>query len=110
MSELYDKSTIEAVSDSRTREEIYDQEIAPVLLKLGEKLKQLDMSMVAVVEYAPGERGDTFVMGKDSGIEMQFLTLCAQTVPNIDSFILNVQRWCKRNNVSTDSSMILRGL
>lgn len=91
----------------RTREQIYDEDIAPVLFELGEKLKQLNMSMVAVVEYSPGERGDTYVMGNDSGLEMHMLTLCAKSVPNVDRYILNLKRLCHRKNISIESSWYL---
>jgi len=95
------------MEQERTKEQIYDEEIAPVLLALGEKIKKLDMSMVAVVEYAPSERGATKVIGKDSGLEMKMLSICDQTAPNVDGFMLALKRYCYQNNIDVSSSMYL---
>lgn len=96
--------------DERTGEQIYDEEIAPALLKIGERVKGLGMSMVAVVEYAPNERGDTTVMGGESGLEMHMLYICAKSAPNVDSYILNLRRLCYKHGIDVSGSMILKGL
>jgi hypothetical protein len=65
------------------------------------------MSFVACVEYQPGDRGGTYYLTKDAGTEMQMLHICAQTVPNVDSYIINLKRWAGRNNVDTSGSFVL---
>ena len=103
MSELQEEK-----KDPRTGEQIYDEEIAPALMQIAEKIKALGMSMVAVVEYAPNERGDTTVMGGVSGLEMHMVYMCAKTVPNVDSYILNLKRFCYQRNIDTSTSMVLK--
>ena len=87
----------------------YDAEIAPALAALATRCNERGMSFVAVVEYQPGDLGATYYLTKDAGTEMHMLNLCGQTVPNVDAYVISLKRWAKQNNVSTDSSFVLRG-
>lgn len=97
------------MTDTMTENEAwYDAEIAPVLMDLGEKLQARGMSLVAVVEYTRGERGSTICIAEDAGLEMRMLHMLSNSAPNVDSFMINLKRYCDRNDISTESSMYLR--
>jgi hypothetical protein len=51
-------------------EDAYDSEIAPRLLELAERCKELNMPFVAAVEYEPGQLASTA-----SGVERDDLTI-----------------------------------
>lgn len=88
----------------------YDDEIAPALAALATRCHARGMSFVAVVEYQPGDRGATYYLTEDAGIEMHMLHLCGQTVPNVDAYVISLKRWAKLNNIATHSSVVLSGI
>jgi hypothetical protein len=85
----------------------YDAEIAPALLAIGARLQERGLSMVAVVEYDPRERGTTAVLQPDAGLAMQMLRRCAHFGENIDGYTISVKRYCRENKVATDASIVL---
>jgi hypothetical protein len=85
----------------------YDAEIAPALAELARRCHERGMSLIAVVEYAPGERGGTYFMHKDAGLEMEMIRLCAYTAPNVDSYAINLRRHCKERGIDTSASFTL---
>jgi hypothetical protein len=88
-------------------EQWYDKEIAPTLLDLSKKCEARGISLVAVVEYAPGERGRTSTISDGAGLEMRMLDFCARAGSNVDAYILALIRYCRRNKIPTDSSIVL---
>lgn len=88
----------------------YDVEIAPALAALAKRCNERGMSFVAVVEYQPGDRGGTYCMTKDAGLEMRMIHLAAQTVPNVDDYIMSLAKFCNANGVDTGSSFVMRRL
>jgi hypothetical protein len=78
-----------------TNEEIYDTEIAPALLKVSERCKELGFPMIANVEYEHGETGRTEFCPATNGDERpsakQLLVhYAARCNGNIDSFLMAV--------------------
>lgn len=55
----------------------YDAEIAPLLLAAAKRCEELGYPMVAVVEYEPGERGETRVLPESAGLPMLMLAMVA---------------------------------
>jgi len=85
----------------------YDAEIAPALAALAKRCHERGMSFIASVEYQPGDRGATYYLTEDAGTAMRMLHLCAQTVPNVDSYVINLKKWAKLNGVDTSSSWVM---
>ena len=85
----------------------YDAEIAPALAELAKKCHERGMSFVAAVEYGPGKRGGTYYLMDDAGLEMRMLHICAQTVPNVDSYVINLKRFAEREGIDTAASWVL---
>jgi predicted oxidoreductase len=90
-----------------TNEEWYDAEIAPALAELAKRCHERGMAFVAAVEYEPGERGGTYYMTEGAGLEMRMLHICAQTVPNVDAYVLNLKRFTEREGIDTSASWVL---
>lgn len=90
-----------------TNEEWYDVEIAPAIAELAKRCHERGMSFVAAVEYEPGRRGDTYYLTEGAGLEMRMLHICAQTVPNVDSYVLNLKRYAKQEGIDTSASWVL---
>ena len=86
----------------------YDSEIAPALAALAKRCKERGMSFVAVVEYGPEEQAGTYMLGPDAGLGMQMIRMCSMTAPNVDSYILNLKRYCNRNGIDMGGSFTLR--
>lgn len=88
----------------------YDAEIAPALAALAQKCHERGMAFVAAVEYQPGDHATTFMMSEDACLQMQMVRLCSQTAPNVDSYILNLRKLCKKRGQDMNGSFVLRGL
>ena len=96
-----------ALPETTEREAWYDMEIAPALAALAKRCNDRGMAFIAVVEYQPGDRASTYYMTGADGTAMHMLHLAAQTVPNVDSYIINLKRWAAKNSVDTTSSYVL---
>ena len=90
-----------------TNEEWYDAEIAPALAELAKRCHERGMSFAAIVEYEPGKRGGTYYLTEDVGLEMRMLHICAHTVPNVDSYVLNLKRFAVQEGIDTSASLVL---
>lgn len=88
----------------------YDAEIAPALAELAKRCHERGMSFIATVEYQPGDRGGTYYLTEDAGLQMHMLHLAAQTVPNVDRYILALRRHCKERGQDISGSFVLRGI
>lgn len=90
-----------------TNEEWYDAEIAPALAGLAKLCHERGMSFAAIVEYEPGQRGVTYHMTEGAGLEMRMLHICALTVPNVDSYVINLKKFALREGIDTSASWVL---
>jgi len=86
----------------------YDAEIAPALAALAKRCHERGMAFVACVEYDPGRRAGTYYMTEEAGLEMHMLNLCAQTAPNVDSYMMNLRKHCKARGIDTGGSFAMR--
>lgn len=90
------------------KEQFYDDHVAPVLLDLAQKCNEHDMAFVAAVEYNPGEVGKTAQMTPDAGVAISMAYMGVKSAPNIDSFMINMSRWCREKKVDISQSVIYR--
>jgi hypothetical protein len=88
-------------------EAIYDEQIAPLLMQAGKLCEQHGLAMVAVVEYEKEKRGETRVLPDGSGLAMEMLSMLAASGNNIDGFLINVIRFCNKNEIPLDESMFI---
>lgn len=84
-------------------EEWYDEEIAGPLLEIANKCKEKNISFISSVEYLPGDRGETFFISDDACLEMIMLRILQKSGRNIDSFIINLEKYARKNGINTDS-------
>ena len=95
-----------------TSEQIYDAEIAPELMKLAARCKELGFAMVASVEWEAGETGRTEAHGPwgENGIpsaKQKLVHWAARCNGNIDTFLMAVMRDAEKHG---HSSIYLRML
>lgn len=88
----------------------YDQEVAPVLAALAQRCLDRGMSFLACVEYQPGDRGATYSLAVDAGVEMRMLHLAMQTVPNIDRYLMSLRSHFERVGIDAWSSIAMKKL
>ena len=86
----------------------YDAEIAPALAALGKRCEDRGMSFLAVVEYAPDERGATYGLSQKAGLAMQMVYICSRTAPNVDAYMINLNRHCNELGIDTGASFAIR--
>lgn len=92
---------------SVSNEEWYDREIAPKLRELCDACKERKVSFLAMVEYDPGERGETRWLAGDVGLAMLMLAMQAHHGENIDGYVINLLRHANRNGIDISQSAVL---
>lgn len=78
-------------------EEIYDKEIAPLLLQACKICQDNSIPFVAVTEFAPDEFGRTEYLGKNPSVSMLMSSWAARVRGNIDNFFLAAIRYGKEH-------------
>ena len=81
----------------KEREAFYDREIAPVLLELAGKCQANEMSLFAVVEWAPGEQGRTISLRKHHGLGIRFANLAAAMNGNVDGLFIEIEKYAREH-------------
>ena len=89
-------------------EEWYDREIGPKLRELCGACNARGMAFLSAVEYAPNELALTYQSPSTAGLKFVMLQYCARTVPNVDSYVIGLIRYCREKGINTDESMIMR--
>jgi hypothetical protein len=88
-------------------EEWYDREIAPKLLELCNACADRGMAFLSAVEFAPGKLAQTYRVTPAAGLEYVMLQYCARTVPNLDSYVIGLIRYCREKGIDTSASMVM---
>lgn len=70
----------------------YDEELAPKLVEIGKLCEARGIPFVAVVEYAPGERGETRYLPDSAGLCMKMLSMLASAGDNVDGYLIGLSR------------------
>ena len=74
-------------------EQEYDDIIAPMLAAVAEQCRELGMSIIARVEWEPGEVGITKIgIGPDSGIGQKLAEIAVHAHGNLDSIVIEAVR------------------
>lgn len=89
-------------------EQVYDEQIAPRLVEIAELCIAAGMSFLATVEYEPTKRATTRVIGPDSCLAMVMQSHCANTAPNIDSYIIGLAKYCNREGIDLSASYVMQ--
>lgn len=75
------------------REAFYDAEIAPALMGLARKCEDFGFSIVAKVEWQPGETGTTASIRGDAGFGLRLTHWAAASNGNVDSLIIACKKY-----------------
>jgi hypothetical protein len=92
-----------------SREQFYDEHIAPALLELARKCEANGLSMLATVQFGPADtdRGDTVMLQPGASLSMVMVRHCMKTAPNIDGFMIGLTRYCNEKGIDTSSSIYM---
>ena len=88
-------------------EALYDEKIGPMLLEIGKLCEANGMPFLAVVEYAPGEFGQSQFL-KDCSLPLTMANIAARCRGNLDAFMLSLLRHCRENGIDTSASIFAR--
>ncbi|WP_439398758.1 hypothetical protein ACRQ5Q_15280 [Bradyrhizobium sp. PMVTL-01] len=87
--------------DANEREAFYDAEIAPVLKDLAKKCQDNGLSLVAQVEWEPGETGRTVAIVEKSSFGIRMAEAAMRSNGNVDAFLLGVTKYAQEHGHSS---------
>lgn len=88
-------------------ENFYDTEIAPKLLEISKACQDRGIPFSATVEYEPDQRAETRFLPEGAGLAMSMLALVNHHGANVDGFIIDLLRHCRRHGIDWSNSMVL---
>jgi hypothetical protein len=86
------------ISERSDNEIFYDEEIAPRLRELGKMCEEREMSLVADVEFSPGNTASTRYMQADAGFKMQLSYMASKAAGNDDALVLGIYKTMKKTS------------
>jgi len=90
-----------------TKEEFYDQVIAPKLLAIGKECQDNGLGFSAAVEYEPHSLGRTSCWPKDASFAIRLVDIAIQVHGNVDQLIWALMRHGRENGHSSVCLRIL---
>ena len=90
------------------QEALYDAEIAPALLAIGQRCQELGIPFMAAVEYKPREVGQTMYVTDEACIAMQIALRGAGSHGNFDGVCISLLRYLHRMGIDASASMFLK--
>jgi nicotinamidase-related amidase len=81
----------------KTSESYYDDVIAPKLRELASDAHAHGMNFIALVEWEPGDYGETTYFQENQGLAMQMARWAAKAHGNADAFWIQVQRYAEKH-------------
>jgi len=92
-------------------EKFYDEVIAPELARIAKLCTDNNMSLVAAVEYEPGEIAQTRMFSESATWPIEMVDLAVASCGNVDKFIISVAKLAdSRPDLDAESSLVLRVL
>ncbi len=90
------------------KETVYDNEIAPLLLRAGQLATEAGIPLLCAAEWNSGHIGTTQSNFELSSISPNFFFLlqAMQSGNNLDGLVLGIIRYCRENGINTDSSFV----
>lgn len=74
-------------------EDVYDDEIAPLLLRVGELCEKHGFSFVGMCEWTPGETGITVTRRENASVEFRLAEMAAFARGNVDALMMAAARY-----------------
>lgn len=84
-----------------TKEEYYDNEIAPALMEINRKCKEHGMSFFSAVQLDNNVMGRTLYFQEDASLSIKLADIAIQTQGNVDSLWLWVQKHAREHGHSS---------
>ena len=79
------------------KERLYDEQIAPELLRLAKLCQENGLSIIAQVEWAPDQTARTAALAADSSFHMKLMHYTSQVRGNVDQLFFTLARDCREN-------------
>jgi hypothetical protein len=79
------------------KEELYDKEIAPVLMEINRKCKENGMSFFSAVQLDDEIMGRTLYFQENASLSIKLADIAIQTAGNIDSLWMWVQKYARKH-------------
>lgn len=89
-------------------EKLYDERVAPLLMEAAKICMELNMPLLALVEYAPDKRGETRVVMPGEGLAMTMARHVVKCGVNVDAYMIGLTRYCREQGIDTSGSHYLR--
>ena len=86
----------------RTKETIYDEDIAPALLELAKRCEQNGFSLSAICEWEPGKSERTTTHSSDCSFGVRLVTASMQANGNIDALLKAILDYAGKNDLDSD--------
>lgn len=87
-------------------EAIYDEKIAPLLAEASRICHEHDLPMLAVVEYEPGNFGETACQTPQQHMAVSMAHMASRCRGNLDSLVISILRFCKTQGIDTSASFV----
>lgn len=84
-------------ADARTNEQVYDEDVAPLLMKAALVCKERGMSLVVAVEYARDEIGQTTILQPGAGFWVRLVDFAARARGNVDILVMGLMRHAREH-------------
>ena len=92
----------------KNNEELYDEEIAPLLKLVADRCTEEKMPLVAVVEYDEGKTGTTSFLPENAYLGMIMVNHCAKMGVNIDGYIIGLLKYAKSKGIDYSGSIVMK--
>ena len=96
-------------NDQKSKEEVYNAEIAPVLEQLRSICQIHGMDFVAFVEHDKTVR-PTYAHPGNMSLSMRMIRMCAKARTNLDDFVLDFLDYADENGISLSESVVAKKL
>lgn len=83
------------------REALYDDQIAPLLAQAGQIAQANGMSMTCVVEFNPGETGETATLAKGHDFKVALAHYAIACHGNVDALFVGIAKHARQHGHSS---------
>lgn len=85
------------MTEDKSAEAFYDEEVAPVLLELGRRCEERGLNFLAYVQYGPEAVGKTEVAPVTMSPQFKMASLAARSYGNADVLLPNIIAWAEES-------------
>lgn len=88
------------MTDSTTKEQYYDEHVAPKLAEIGKECEARGLSLIAACEWEPGEFGSTVTL-TDASYAMRLVNSAIMSLGNVDTLLIAISKHATKHGHSS---------